>query len=133
MVNGLGQIFLTSVRPTADLTGATAFAVEDENGTNASWGLVARAICADPPAGLERVSATSVSDSASTKSATAPCPAGKGLLSTGFETGSSLGQVFLRSLGPDALLSQATAAGSEDATGNAIDWTVTAYGVCALP
>ena len=40
VVNGLGQIFLTSVRPSADLTGATAFAVEDENGTNASWGLV---------------------------------------------------------------------------------------------
>jgi hypothetical protein len=133
VVNGLGQVFLTSVRPSADLTGATAFAVEDENGTNASWGLVARAICADPPPGLERVSATSASDSASTKSVTASCPAGKSLLSTGFDLESSLGQVSLLSLGPNALLSQATAAGSEDATGNAIDWTVIAYGVCALP
>ena len=133
VVNGLGQVFLSSARPSADLTGATAFAVEDENGTNASWGVVARAICGEPPPGLERVSATSVSDSASSKSATATCPAGKSLLSTGFDVESSLGQVFLRSVGPNALLSQATATGTEDATGNAIDWTVTASGFCALP
>jgi hypothetical protein len=51
----------------------------------------------------------------------------------GFELSSSLGQVFPLSLSPDNLLTQATASGSEDATGNAIDWSVTAYGVCALP
>jgi hypothetical protein len=133
VVNGLGQVFLSSVRPNPDLASAAAFAFEDENGTNASWGLVARAICADPPPGLELVTATSVSDSASTKSVTVGCPPGKSLLSTGFDLESSLGQVFLRSLGPNALLSQATAAGSEDATGNAINWTVVAHGVCALP
>ena len=70
VTNGLGQVFLTALRPLADLTGVSAFAVEDETGTNASWGLVARAICADPPPGLERVSATGPLDSQTTKSAT---------------------------------------------------------------
>lgn len=134
VTNGLGQVFLVAVRPSSDLSAASAFALEDENGTDQAWSLTARAVCAEPPPGLERISATSASDSATTKSASAACPPGTGLLSTGFDLESSLGQVFLRGLSTDELLlSQATVTGTEDATGNAIDWTVTAYGVCAQP
>ena len=79
------------------------------------------------------MSATGPLDSQTTKSTTAACPAGKGLLAAGFDLESSLGQVFLRSSGADGLLTQATASGTEDANGLAIDWTVTAYGVCASP
>jgi len=41
--------------------------------------------------------------------------------------------VLLRSLSPDNLLTQATASGLEDVTGNAFNWSVTAYGICASP
>jgi hypothetical protein len=131
--NGLGQVILDDTRPSADLTTVTVNAYEDETGTSQSWSLTARAICADPLPGLERVSASSALDSEPTKAATAFCPAGKNVLSAAFDLNTFNGQVLLWSVGPDDHLTQATAAGREDATGNPANWSVTAYGICALP
>ena len=129
----LGQVLLDDVRPNAALTTVTVNALEDETGTSASWSLIARAICADPLPGLERVSATSALDSETTKGATASCPAGKNLLSAAYDLNTFNGQILLGSLSPDNLLTQATASGREDVTGNPVNWSVTAYGICASP
>jgi hypothetical protein len=111
----------------------TVHALEDETGTGMSWSLIGRAICADPLPGLERVSSTSALDSATTKAATAPCPSGKTLFSAAFALNTFNGQVLLGSLSPDNLLTQATASGLEEVTGNPANSSVTAYGICALP
>jgi hypothetical protein len=131
--NGLGQVILDDTRPNAGLTTVTVSAYEDETGTSQSWSLTARAICADPLPGLERVTATSALDSAATKGATAFCPAGKNMLSAAFDLNTFNGQVLLWSVTTNDLLTQATASGREDATGNTANWSVTAYGICASP
>jgi hypothetical protein len=131
--NALGQVLLDDVLPSADLTKVTVNAGVDETGTTRTWSLTARAICADPLPGLQRVSDSSALDSTTPKAATATCPAGKTLLSAAYELNTLNGQVLLGSLSPSNLLTQATAAGIEDVNGNAANWSVTAYGICALP
>jgi hypothetical protein len=131
--NGLGQVLLDDTHPNAALTTVSAHALEDETGTSLSWSLTARAICADPLPGLERVSSTSALDSSTPKAATASCPTGKNLLSAAFDLNTFNGQVLLGSLSPDNLLTQATASGLEDANGNPVSWSVTTYGICASP
>jgi hypothetical protein len=129
--NGLGQVLLDDTRPSADLTTVTVNAHTDETGTTRSWSLIARAICADPLPGLERVSANSPLDSGTAKGATAFCPAGKYALSASFDINTFNRQVLLRYVGTDNLLTHATATGIEDATGNSANWSVTAYAICA--
>jgi hypothetical protein len=131
VVNGLGQVLLDDMRPSADLNSVVLNGLEDETGTSLSWGLTARAICANPPAGLERVSSTGALDSETTKGATANCPAGKNVLSSGYDLNTFNGEILLGSLSPSNLLTQATASGIEDATGNPFNWSVTAYAICA--
>jgi hypothetical protein len=133
VVNGLGQVLLDDMRPSADLTTVTVNGLEDETGTSLSWGLTARAICATPPPGLQRVAASSALDSFGLKDATADCPAGKNVLSVGYDINTFNGEVLLNSLRPNTLLTQATASGIEDVTGNPFNWSVTAYAICALP
>jgi hypothetical protein len=130
--NGLGQVLLDDVRPSADLTSVTVNAHVDQSSTTRSWSLTARAICADPLPGLERVSATSALDSAP-KSATAGCPAGKNLLSAAYDINTFTGEVLLERLGTNEALTEATVAAIEDVDGSPYNWSVTAYGICALP
>jgi hypothetical protein len=129
--NGLGQVLLDDTRPSADLTTVTVNAHTDETGTFRSWSLTARAICANPLPGLERVTGTSPLDSSTTKGGTAFCPAGKYALSAAFDINTMNRQVLLRYVGTDNLLTLATATAVEDATGNTASWSVTAYGICA--
>ena len=78
------HLVLDDVTPHADLTRVSAFALTAPDGVPAdgwaspAWAVEAVAICAAPPAGLERVSATSGSNSAD-KLAIAECPSGKRL------------------------------------------------------
>ena len=53
--------------------------------------------------------------------------------SAAFDLNTFNGEVLLGSLSPSNLLTQATATGREDVTGNTAAWSVTAYGICALP
>jgi hypothetical protein len=131
--NGLGQVLLDSTVPNAALTTVNVHALEDETGTGMSWSLTARAICADALPGLERVSSSSTLDSNTPKGATASCPTGKTLLSAGFDLNTFNGEILLGSLSPDNMLTQATASGIEDVTGNPFNWSVTSYGICATP
>ena len=104
--------------------------LEDETGTTDDWALIASAICATPPPGLERVSATSPLNSTN-KSVSVSCPAGKRVFGAGADINTFNGQVILDDLRPNAALTSVTANGLEDETGNPAPWSVTAYAVCA--
>ena len=127
---GNGRVVLNQLRPNAALTSVTVHANEDEAGTPADWFLQAFVICAAPPTGLERVSATSASNS-SNKSIVATCPSGKRLLGNGAEITGAAGQVLLDGQLPNAKLNSVTANAVEDETGTAANWSITAYAICA--
>ncbi len=129
---GNGDVLIDDVRPSADLQSVTANAMEDETGTAADWTVSALAICAYPPPGLERVSATSPLNSQN-KSVAATCPSGKRLLGMGADLNTFVGQVLLDDLRPDAGLTSVTVNALEDETGNSTNWSVTAYAVCSAP
>jgi hypothetical protein len=92
---------------------------------------VAYAICVNPVAGQQRVSATSAFDS-NDKVLTVNCPAGTRVHGTGGGITGALGQAYL-----DALLPTGGAPGGtlinarEDGDGFANNWRVSAYAVCA--
>jgi hypothetical protein len=132
ILNGFGQVVLRQVRPDPALTSVTVQALEDQNGQTANWSVEAYAICATPPAGLERVSATSASDS-SNKGVTVACPVGKRLLGTGGELAGGGGQVALNDIIPNAALTGVTVRGMEDGDGTTANWSVTAYAICSTP
>lgn len=129
---GNGDVLIDDVRPSADLQSVTVNALEDETGTATAWTVSALAVCAFPPPGLERVSATTALNSAS-KSVTASCPAGKRVLGVGADLNTFVGQVLLDDIRPNGGLTSVTVNALEDETGNSTNWSVTAYAVCAQP
>ena len=122
------QVLLDGQLPNAQLTSVTANAVEDETRTSAAWSITAYAICANVVTGLQRVAVQSAVDSATNRIATAPCPTGKSVIGMG---GTINGQGVLDAVFPDASLTSANISAFEDATGNAGNWSVTAYSICA--
>ena len=121
---------LDDVRPNPGLTSVFVQAVEDETGFADNWILGAGAICADPPPGLERVTATSPFNSAN-KSVTASCPAGKQALSAQGEINAGSGQVVMDDMRPNPGLTGVTVQGVEDETGQAGGWSIVAHAICA--
>jgi hypothetical protein len=87
-----------------------------------------------PPAeavpGLTRVSAASVSDSATTKSQAVACPAGTSVLGGGGAITNAGGQVLLTRSEPDPAANGYVARGYEDEDGYAGNWQVTVYAIC---
>jgi hypothetical protein len=132
VVNGQGQVALDAVVPVGGLTAVGATGIEDENGYANSWTVRAHAVCADPPPGLEQVSAITDPDS-DPASVTATCPSGKNLLGTGADITSGSGQVVLDDVRPNAALTSTTVTGLEDESGFAGDWTLLAVAICANP
>jgi hypothetical protein len=126
------QVVLDDITPNAALTSVTATAYEDETGFGRDWDVFAYANCAIPPPGLERVVATTPSNS-SNKSVTATCPSGKNLLGTGGDITGGLGQVVLGAVEPNAALTSVTVTGLEDETGRAANWSLRSYAICANP
>jgi hypothetical protein len=127
---GNGHVLIEDITPNAALTGLTVKAVEDQTGTAASWFLQAFAICGQPPPGLQRVGATSASNSAA-KSVVAACPGGKRVLGAGGDINTPNGQVLLDGLRPND--ASVTLNALEDETGNTANWSLTAYAICANP
>ncbi|HEX8104152.1 MAG TPA: hypothetical protein VF533_16150 [Solirubrobacteraceae bacterium] len=127
---GNGTVLIDQITPDPTLSSVTVHAVEDEDGTGSSWVVTAYAICATPPPGLQRVTATSASTS-DAKSVTAACPSGKRVLGVGAEAGPGAGQILLDGLRPKLDLTGAVVNALEDETGTNIAWTVTAYAMCA--
>jgi hypothetical protein len=131
-VNGAdGQILLDGIRPTLDLTKVTVNALEDQTQTAASWTVTAYAICSAPVTGLQRVAATTASDSTGSRVGEVACPAHKVLVGLGGEINSAYGQGVLDAVFPDAALETAGFAAWEDDTGNPNSWSLTTYAICA--
>ena len=82
---------------------------------------------------LQGVTALSPLDSASTKSITVTCPAGKQVLGAGGDVLNGDGQVIFDDLTPTADLKSVTVKGAEDETGYAPIWTARAAAICATP
>ena len=91
--------------------------------------VTATAICANP-LGAQLVTVSSIFDS-NDKGVAVACPNGTQLLGTGFDITGSLGEVYTSGLEPNGLLSSVTASGFEDETGEAGDWSIRGYGICA--
>lgn len=127
-----GEVLIDDIRPSPDLQRLTVNAREDETGTTANWRVSAIAICAPPPPGLVRASATSASNS-SNKTVSLNCPTGKKLFSLAGEINSPNGQVLLEDLTPVAGLASARVKAIEDENGNPGNWSLTTYAICANP
>ena len=132
VLEGFGQVIFDDLTAAANLGSVTVKGVEDETGAPSLWKAQAVAICAAPPAGLARVSATSALNS-SNKSVTATCPAGKRVLGTGAGINAGNGQVGIDDMRPNPGLTAVTVQALEDQTGQAGPWNVTAYAICANP
>ena len=132
LAGGLGQVVLDDIAPNAGLTAVTAFGVEDGNGYSGNWTIRAYAVCANPPAGLQRVATTSASSSGGTgKLQTATCPTGKDLLGLGAELTGGAGQVVVNELNPSTDPASVDVFAYEDEDGQAANWSLTAYAICA--
>jgi hypothetical protein len=127
-----GQVALRVIRPNSTLTAVTVIGREDESGFTGNWSVHASAICATPPLGLQRSTATSASNSTN-KSATATCPTGKKVLGAGGEIAAGGRQVSMVHIRPNSTLTAVTVTGAEDGTGFAGNWSVRAYAICATP
>ncbi|MFI5734162.1 hypothetical protein ACIA49_28870 [Kribbella sp. NPDC051587] len=128
-----GRLALDDAIPSADLTSVTVDVFETQSGRTDSWSAVASARCGAPLPGLQRVAATSPTDSATNKSVTATCPAGKKVVGTGHEIANGKGQVLLDDVVPSADLTSVRAEAFEDQDGTPNNWSITAYAVCATP
>ncbi|MFC9688332.1 hypothetical protein ACFTSF_07300 [Kribbella sp. NPDC056951] len=128
-----GSLVLDDAIPSADLTSVTVDVFEAQAGRTDDWSASASARCGAPLPGLQRVAATSPTDSAANKSVTATCPAGKKVVGTGHEIANGKGQVLLDDVVPSADLTSVRAEAFEDQDGTTNNWSVTAYAVCATP
>ncbi|WP_405064521.1 hypothetical protein OG474_23475 [Kribbella sp. NBC_01505] len=131
--NTNSPLVLDDVIPSADLKTVTVNVFEPQGGLTETWYAMAVARCGAPLPGLQRVSATSVSDSTNYKSVTATCPAGKKVVGTGHEITGAQGQVYLDDVAPNPALTSVRVDAWEDQDGTAGNWSITAYAVCATP
>jgi hypothetical protein len=131
---GGGQIVIDDLTPDEGLTSVTLTAFEDESGTAANWGLRAWAICAVAPSGLERVAASSPSDSTTEKFVPANCPLGKQVIGAGGDitAGVAEGEIVIDDLVPSPGLTNVIVRGIEDESLTTEPWSVTAYAICAI-
>jgi hypothetical protein len=133
ITGGLGQVVLDDITPDSALTSVSVLAREDQDGTANNWSVTAYAICANPIAGLERVTATRISNSVEFLFAEARCTGGKRVLGAGGDITGGLGQVVLDGVVPDNNLRLVTVSGREDQDGTPSNWSVRAYAICANP
>jgi len=109
-------------------------ASEDQTGFAGTWALQAYAICADPPPGLQIVSATGTAGSDAFQAVTASCPPGKFAIGAGGRINGGGGQVDLNTIAEGGFWSlRTTAGGTEDLDGFSGTWSVTAFAVCVTP
>ncbi|MEV4417987.1 hypothetical protein [Catellatospora sp. NPDC049609] len=129
-VNGsaVSELLLQDLR--IDGSSVTVGISEHESGFDANWQVQAKAICADQPAGYERLLDDSSYDSAATKSVSVTCTAGRKVHGVGAEIVGGEGQVRLTAAHANST-TQVTVSASEDDTGTTGNWKVRAFAVCA--
>ncbi|WP_229406805.1 hypothetical protein [Micromonospora sp. NBRC 110038] len=127
--SGLGDVMLDQVVPSSDLTSVTVRAVAVQDTSPAGWSATAIAVCANAPAGLERIVLTGSGASDSSSSHLKVCPAGKALYSAGADINAGNGQVLLTGINivPGTTV---RVRADEDADGFAGSWSLNAYGIC---
>jgi hypothetical protein len=128
-----GAVVIDDLVPNGSLTSVFVVAFEDDGGTGSNWYVRSYAICAFPPAGLQRVTATSPSNS-SNKGVTAACPLGRSVFGTGGNiNGTGGGDIVMNDIAPAPTLDGVTVTGREDEGGTTSAWSVTSYAICAFP
>jgi hypothetical protein len=127
--SGTGQVTLEDVTPSFDLKTVTVRGVEIPGSTDDTWSVTAYAVCANTPAGLERMSLSTLSNSDSHNSVSKTCPAGKALYGVGIAVNAGNGNVLLSGAN---ITNEVTAhAWADEITGGyGGNWTVTTYGIC---
>jgi hypothetical protein len=129
---GSGEVVIEDLTPNAGLTSVSVRAIEAQSGFPGNWQVAAVAICATPPPGLERIVATSPSDSLN-KSVTASCPIGKLVLGTGGDRTGGGGNVAMEDIRPNSALTSVTVVGLESEAATEEKWSLRAYAICANP
>jgi hypothetical protein len=120
-------------RPMSGLTDSyRAVAVQDEIGTTATWQLIVYAYCSSVAPGWELLTAVSTTTSNSFNAVAASCPSGKNSPGGGGQVNGGAGQVKLLTQGIGGVQNPRghNAAGLEDVTGFAGNWSVTVYAIC---
>ncbi|RAN99790.1 hypothetical protein GAR05_02539 [Micromonospora saelicesensis] len=139
-LNGVtGEGVVDDLRPNGGVatapTAVTVGAYETEAFAG-NWSVTAYAICANPLAGLVRVATTSVSNSTDFRSVTATCPVGKVLSGTGYELNGVTGEGVVDDFRPNGGVATAPTAvtvGAYESDATALNWSATAYAICANP
>jgi len=128
---GFGDVALDQVVPSADLKARAARGVPCQGSTRTGWSVAASAVCANTPAGLERIgSAPMSSNSNASQSRLLSCPTGKALYSAGVDINAGNGQVRLTAV--NLIATDRIGVGAdEDSDGYSGNWTINAYGICA--
>jgi hypothetical protein len=125
--DGDGEVHIESIRPSA--TSVEVVAYEDEDGYAGNWTVNAEAICTDPLAGLEIITATSVASSYPNKFAIAECTGNRKVVGAAAEISGGGGQVVINKIAP--LDDRVNVSAYEDGTGTTNVWNVKAYAICA--
>ncbi len=129
-VNGasVSELLLQDLR--IDTSSVTVRGAEAEGGFAAVWQVQARAICADQPAGYERLLTDSAYTSSSTRSVSVRCSAGRTVHGVGAEILGGDGQVRLTAAHANST-TEVTVSAAEDETGYTGNWKVRAIAICA--
>ncbi|WP_433202716.1 hypothetical protein ACQP00_32850 [Dactylosporangium sp. CS-047395] len=137
-VSGGGdEVRLTRLVPVRGGTGQndsySATAEEPDTGYASEWQFVVYALCADADEldGYSVVSGSTSESSSAFKQATADCPGATLAIGGGAAISNGDHQVGLQLSRLAAPLDIARATGREDANGFALNWSVTAYAICA--
>ncbi|SCL34851.1 hypothetical protein GA0074692_3941 [Micromonospora pallida] len=139
ITGGTGEVVVDDFAPNggpASAPTAVTVGAYEADATTANWLVAAYAVCANPLAGLVRISAVSSTDSNSFHSATAACPTGKVLTGAGFELTGVTGEGVVDDFRPNGgTVSAPTAVtvGAYEADTFVGNWTATAYAICANP
>ncbi|MFC3890717.1 hypothetical protein ACFOWZ_04475 [Lentzea rhizosphaerae] len=130
ITGGLGEVSIDDVFPGETSSHTKGFA--DQTGNAGAWSITAFAICAFDPGGLQVVfpQNSSVPGSPTSSFEFQQCPAGKRLISTGWDFINSLGQVLITGSVPNTNATLVTV--HEDDDGYNANWQVTTIAVCAF-
>lgn len=133
---GRGVSVLTGVMPNFQVApNAVITSGAETPGFAGSWNVQSWAICAAPVAGHTVVVTVGVATSASPKTLTSTCPAGRPVHGVGFLTvGAGVGEIFLNAAFPNPPLPVGTSVpvtASEDQGGVAGNWAIRTFAICA--
>ncbi|GAA0946142.1 hypothetical protein [Virgisporangium aurantiacum] len=133
IVDGDGSVAISQIEPDISTNTVTVTAKETDK-TDADWKVTARALCADKPAGLDRVHRISQTNS-DPKTLFPHCSGDQTLLSVGWKVEDGNGEILVNQVGVgtdgDAATSASVSA-REDGDYDG-DWTLHAFLLCADP